>query len=51
MPDGGYFSQIGATLSRPSQSMTWSQLAASTVFVLIVLIAWRQVTLMLLREL
>lgn len=51
MPEGGYFTQIGATLSRPSQSMTWSQLAAATMFVLVVIIAWRQVTLMLLREL
>jgi hypothetical protein len=37
-------------LKTPSQSMTWQQLAATTVFVLTVAIAWRQVTLYIMRE-
>lgn len=54
MPDGsggGYLSGVGMSLSAPSQDMTWTQLAAATVFVLVVAVAWRQVTLMIMREL
>jgi hypothetical protein len=35
--------QLTEALSSPSKNMTWPQLAASVVFILIVLIAWRQV--------
>lgn len=38
------------TLSKPSGSMSWTQLAAATVFVLVVAVAWRQVTLYITRE-
>lgn len=34
----------------PSKSTTWTQLAAATVFVLMVAVAWRQVTLYVMRE-
>jgi hypothetical protein len=52
MPDGGgYLTQVGSTLSRPADTMSWTQLAAATVFVLLVAVAWRQVTLMIMREL
>jgi hypothetical protein len=38
------------TLSRPSGSMSWIQLGAATIFVLVVAVAWRQVTLYITRE-
>lgn len=38
------------TLQRPSDSMTWRQLAAATVFVIVVAVAWRQVVLMVMDE-
>lgn len=51
MPDGsGYLTGVASSLSAPSQSMSWTQLAAATVFVLVVAIAWRQITLMIMRE-
>lgn len=40
-----------ASLKAPSQSMTWTQLAAAVVFVLVVALMWRQVTLYIMREL
>lgn len=50
MPDG-YLTTVGSALKAPSQSMTWTQLALATMFVLVVAVAWRQVTLMIMREL
>lgn len=38
------------SLSAPSGGMTWTQLAAATIFVLTVIIAWRQVTFFIMRE-
>lgn len=38
------------TLRQPSKDMTWTQLAAATVFVGIVALAWRQVVLMVMDE-
>ena len=37
-------------LKRPSNGMTWGQLAAATVFVIVVAIGWRQVTFYIMRE-
>lgn len=49
MGSGGYLSSVGASLKTPfGNQMTWSQLAAVVVFVLIVTLAWRQVTLFIL---
>jgi hypothetical protein len=51
MGSGGYFSQLGTKLQTPfSSSMSWTQLAAVVVFVLVVLFAWRQVTLFIAQE-
>jgi len=47
----GFLSDVNAALAAPSKSMSWSQLALATVFVLIVAVAWRQVTLMIMNEL
>lgn len=47
----GYLGSIGPTLKTPSDTMSWTQLAAATVFVLVVAFGWRQVTLMIMREL
>lgn len=42
----GYVSDVASSLATPfSTKMTWAQLAAVVVFVLVVLFAWRQVTL------
>jgi hypothetical protein len=38
------------SLGRPSQGMTWTQLAAATVFVLVVAVGWRQITFYIMRE-
>ena len=44
-------SDMGASLQSPfSNNMTWLQLAAVVVFILIVLFAWRQVTLFISAE-
>ena len=43
-------SQIMEGLKAPSEKMTWLQLAAATVFVIVVAVAWRQVTLFIMRE-
>jgi len=43
MQGNGMLSRIGASLAQPSQGMTWMQLAAASVFVVTVLIMWRQV--------
>jgi hypothetical protein len=42
--------RITSALNRPGQNMTWTQLAGATVFVLVVILAWRQVTFMIMRE-
>lgn len=39
----GMLSRVAASLSQPSQTMTWRQLAAASVFVVTVLVMWRQV--------
>lgn len=41
---------IGASLKRPLDGMSWLQLAAATVFVLVVVFMWRQVTLYIGRD-
>lgn len=41
---------IGEALKAPFAGMTWTQLAAATVFVLVVIFAWRQVTLFIGQE-
>ena len=46
----GFLSRLATGLDTPSKSMTWKQLGASVIFVLAVLIAWRQVTLFIMRE-
>ena len=38
------------SLAAPSKSMTWTQLGAATIFVIAVAVAWRQVTLYIMRE-
>lgn len=38
------------SLQRPSQGMTWTQLGAAVVFVLVVAVAWRQITFYIMRE-
>lgn len=44
-------SRLATALNHPSENMTWTQLAAATVFVVVVALMWRQVTLMIMREL
>ena len=44
------FTKIATALSRPSDNMSWAQLAAAAIFVLAVLTAWRQVTFFIMRE-
>jgi hypothetical protein len=39
----GMLSRIGDSVARPSAGMSWPQLGASVVFVLAVLMLWRQV--------
>lgn len=46
----GYLTRVGAALKAPSDGMTWTQLAASVVFVLVVVVAWRQVIQLIMRE-
>lgn len=46
----GLVTRIGNALTRPSDGMSWTQLAAATVLVLTVAVAWRQVTLFIMRE-
>ena len=47
----GLTSRIGAALRRPSDTMSWPQLAAATVAVLCVAVLWRQVTRHIMGEL
>lgn len=46
----GLVTRIGAALKAPSDTMSWTQLAAATVFVAVVIVMWRQVTLYIMRE-
>jgi uncharacterized membrane protein YoaK (UPF0700 family) len=46
----GLISRIGASLARPSANMSWLQLGATVVFVVVVALAWRQVTMLIVRE-
>jgi hypothetical protein len=43
-------SRILSSLARPTESMSWVQLGALTMFVLTVAFAWRQVTHMIMDE-
>lgn len=47
----GLVSRIGAAIKAPSDNMSWLQLGAATVFVIVVAIMWRQVTLAIMQEL
>lgn len=38
-------------LKAPTSSMSWTQLAGATVFVIVVALMWRQVTLFIMKEL
>lgn len=42
--------KITSSLSSPGKNISWTQLAAATVFVIVVAIAWRQVTFFIMRE-
>ncbi len=43
--NSGFAGRVAATWQSPfGNSITWLQLAAATVFVLCVILAWRQVT-------
>lgn len=46
----GMLSRMGTALTTPAQGWTWTQLAAATIFVLAVALAWRQVTQFIVRE-
>ena len=46
----GFLSRTAEAIKTPSSGMTWPQLAAATVFVVVVLIAWRQVVRFILNE-
>ena len=37
-------------LKAPTSGMTWTQLAGATVFVIVVALMWRQVTLFIMKE-
>lgn len=38
-------------LKSPTQNMSWVQLGGATVFVIVVALMWRQVTLFIMKEL
>lgn len=40
---GGFLTSLKSAVTKPSESMSWMQLAAATIFVVVVLFAWRQV--------
>lgn len=42
--------KLVTSLSAPSKTMSWTQLAGATVFVITVALMWRQVTLYIMRE-
>ncbi len=39
------------SIHAPAPGMSWIQLGAATIFVLVVAVGWRQVTLYIMREL
>lgn len=43
-------SEMMDRLKSPTASMTWTQLAGATVFVIVVALMWRQVTLFIMKE-
>lgn len=47
---GAMLDKISSNLQAPSSGMSWAQLAGATVFVIVVALAWRQVTLFIMRE-
>jgi hypothetical protein len=47
---GDMLSKLMDSLSEPSKSMTWTQLAGAVVFVITVALIWRQVVLYIMRE-
>lgn len=48
---GGMVTQMGSALSTPfSNSISWLQLGAVVVFVLVVTLAWRQVVMFIAQE-
>ena len=43
-------SNILASLKSPAPNLSWTQLGAATIFVLVVVVMWRQVTLFIMDE-
>lgn len=43
-------SEVMDRLKSPSSGMSWTQLAGATVFVIVVALMWRQVTLFIMKE-
>jgi hypothetical protein len=43
-------SNIMTALNKPTPNMSWLQLGAATVFVLVVIVMWRQVVLYIMDE-
>lgn len=50
MEQQSFSQRIGLSLSAPFDGMTWPQLAAVVVFVLVITAAWRQVVLFITQE-
>lgn len=51
MPEGGgYLSGVKQSLAAPADGFTWTQLGAIVGFVMVMMIAWRQVIQMIMRE-
>ena len=44
-------SEMMDRLKSPTSGMTWTQLGAATIFVIVVALMWRQVTLFIMKEL
>lgn len=44
------FGEMMDRLKSPTSNMTWTQLAGATVFVIVVALMWRQVTLFIMKE-
>jgi hypothetical protein len=42
--------RLSDALKSPGGGLSWTQLAGATVFVLVVALAWRQVTFYIMRE-
>lgn len=43
-------SEMMERLKSPTANMSWTQLAGATVFVIVVALMWRQVTLFIMKE-